>query len=155
MGCDIHYLVEGYRADTRTWEWAKWDKVKAKSYEPGADRYVSILDSLINNRNYSLFFLLADVREWKVDGDVPVPIAPNRGIPHNASPQETYLGDHGFTFLDKYDMNRIRASRAYFSACDGMAVYHVLERILGHGWFLTRCVDPEYLEYRILIGFDS
>lgn len=87
MGWDIHIAVEAFNPHTNQWELQEWDK--------------SI------SRNYSLFSVLAGVRNSRPDtltsnGYPVTPISEPRGLPKDLSLEtdmKVYLGDHSFSWV--------------------------------------------------------
>lgn len=159
MGCDIHYKVEGKRSDNHKWEWAFWDKVPNQYDE---NSHGSIVDYLLGGRrNYSFFYLLADVRGY-VEGCSP--LFKGRGWPEDSPSHVTlsewnngvikdgYIGDHSYTYLTEDDVPTINKCDALYEA-DAVAT-QIITEILD-GWFYKGGRPRRYDEYRILIGFDS
>lgn len=92
MGCDIHMYVEG-KIDcypNKEKKWINIDNWKVSCYEgvrdkiidiPAEDKNISFTcESIMDNRDYQLFSLLADVRSE--EGCYP-PIAKPRGLPQD------------------------------------------------------------------------
>lgn len=109
MGCDIHNIFE-YKTDDGTWKaiyipkskmlkadeerfaWAKED-CKDQGKPPPKGALLSY-----SGRNYNLFAILADVRNGYGFAGVSTgkgfePLAPNRGIPEDASPEAKELSE--------------------------------------------------------------
>lgn len=95
MGCDIHLMVEAKRD-------GRWVRIGRKALKlSDGDQYDREYDNVYSGRNYSLFSMLADVRNGYgfagVDtGDGYTPISPPRGVPDDASPEyKTSVEDYG------------------------------------------------------------
>ncbi len=91
MGCDIHCVTE-VRKDGK---WQMATPLKEHVYE-GEVEYRSPGNPLLDNRDYSLFAILNNVR-----GTVPKPLA-TPGLPDDISWYETemcLLGDHSFAHV--------------------------------------------------------
>lgn len=87
MGCDIHLYVEEFRNGA----WVSVDKWALDKYGSGR-MTVNYDDRLYDDRNYNLFAILADVRNWRGFAGVKTgqgfnPIAPQRGLPSDCSAQ--------------------------------------------------------------------
>lgn len=87
MGCDIHFRVEK-RVDG-VWKHAE-KMVPNKYWEPGDDEPEMEAEKLYSGRNYSLFSILANVRNGRGfagcdTGDGFKPIAMPRGLPPDVS----------------------------------------------------------------------
>ncbi len=93
MGCDIHLYIE-----------YKSKKVEFDGYK---DRWHSFGKSIKPGRNYAMFALMANVRNYYSDGKLPVLVEP-RGIPDDAAyyssgddriyiSEEKYDGEHSVT----------------------------------------------------------
>lgn len=92
MGCDIHSFVEIKHKKTGKWEKAtgfKSDSYNANSDYFGTDEYLKG-SSLLDGRNYSMFAILADVRNGYGfagcdTGDAIRPISLPKGLPDDVS----------------------------------------------------------------------
>lgn len=88
MGCDIHSAVE-IKQDG---QWKMLNKFGEDHYE-GEDPYIYVEDKEpVEDRNYRLFAMLADVRNGRgfagIDtGNALVPIHDPRGVPDDCSPE--------------------------------------------------------------------
>ena len=82
MGCDIHMYCEIKKEIDGTEKWYCADKFYLNEYY-GEDEYEPqyYVDSIYSGRNYSLFGVLADVRNY--DGNVPMDEP--RGLPDDVS----------------------------------------------------------------------
>jgi len=86
MGCDIHLHVEKYNERTRKWKDVTL-KVLNDYYSPEdgdkiEEKYSTVWVNRADGRNYALFAILADVRNYAEDLS---PIFHPRGIPNDAS----------------------------------------------------------------------
>jgi hypothetical protein len=122
MGCDIHLFVEQRNGGG----WRSADAWKQDEDEPLRKR-VDYRDALYHDRNYSLFAILADVRNGYgfagVDtGEGFVPISDPRGLPDDSSVEvkaesDSWDGDgHSHSYftvaeLLAYDWTRITRKR--------------------------------------------
>jgi hypothetical protein len=133
MGCDIHLYVEK-KDKSGKWVTAdNWDKTKDVDYER---RFYS-------SRNYSLFAILADVRNEcglaakygfsrlvpDAEDDIYIPISAPRGLPCGATPEvraaaEHWEGDgHSYSWLLlseilAYDWTQVVTRRGWLSVVE-------------------------------------
>ncbi len=110
MGTDIHLVVERYRED---FGWQRvdppkhlWDEYWLKEYERTRDPIrLDYARRWYTDRNYSLFAILADVRNGFGFAGTPIsrgfkPISAPRGIPKDFEQKDPdELGDHSFSWL--------------------------------------------------------
>ena len=127
MGCDIHFHVEARGR-------GGWERVEATSPNPYADiegEPATVRESWYRSRNYSLFAMLADVRNGhgfagSDTGDPVVPIADPRGLPSDVSPEvrseSEQIGEDGH-------------SHSHFSLAELLAVDWWGNEITHRGWF--------------------
>lgn len=114
MGCDIHSMVEVYRERYQGGGFAHRDEIaKGAPWDPGSSRWIKLEEEIFPNtyydststyepfthkmrsvplddRNYTLFSLLADVRNGRGFAGVPTydrvePLSEPRGVPDDAS----------------------------------------------------------------------
>lgn len=156
MGCDIHFYLEK-RENNRWVSVDKWTTEFDK--ELNCDyTYVKWEDRPYNGRNYTLFSILADVR----NGECIEPICDPKGFPFNASPElfnqytvkvtdDTKLErmqewvDMGLsTWVEK---GKICTSPDYHSAS-----YLTTKEILSYNWFNT-LKETFYIKLREYISF--
>jgi hypothetical protein len=92
MGCDVHWMCERIETHWKTKEekWVNCDHFKLnRDYDPEDtdDRYFSkkyeVVPVANDRRNYDLFAVLADVRNYN---GIITPISPPKGIPEDVSP---------------------------------------------------------------------
>jgi len=104
MGCDIHLYTEYYRSINNSEKWINNDLWKINPYyEPGnIDGEQELkLSPIWRGRDYNLFAILADVRNY----DDNTPISQPKGVPKDASPEylkavEQYGSDgHSHSYL--------------------------------------------------------
>lgn len=115
MGCDIHIQFE-IRLSPNGGEWI-WPLA---AVPPQVD--VDVLVPFNRERNYSLFTMLAGVRDR---GEGITPISLPRGLPDDMSStlrqairdQRVHLGDHSFTWLSDSDL--LEYGQHYFKSADG------------------------------------
>ena len=83
MGCDIHVYLERKRNINGVEKWVNIDYFKKNPYYDGVDKYETELEHVpvYSGRNYGLFSVLADVRNY---GDV-TPISEPKGVPGDMS----------------------------------------------------------------------
>lgn len=111
MGCDIHLFVE--RKENGNWVSAdEWEKVDSKrDYEDGLYYDVPWGKEFYHNRSYTLFSLLADVRNyWQLE-----PISDPKGIPNNLSP-------------------RVKAMFKYYESDGHTHSWYTLKELLDFNW---------------------
>jgi hypothetical protein len=120
MGCDIHLVVERRRRDGR------WERVlpPEEARDPCLvqnDRRRALF-SWYDGRNYALFAILADVRNY---GGYLHPISSPRGLPPNIAPEsrliedytlrvdddDVFSGDHSFSWLTLAELQAYRWTR--------------------------------------------
>ena len=136
MGCDIHAVLE-------TKVGGKWKLVGEANHTQEAAGEPAWLNmpEFYHGRNYSLFAVLADVRNGSGfggcdTGDRIEPIADPRGVPHDASPEYK-------AWVAKWD-------------CDGHShSYHTLFDLLEYDWTREK-VTRGYLDmetYAAWVGY--
>lgn len=83
MGCDIHLFTERKRSINSEEKWVNADNWKLNPYYDGQDKYEKEyqLNKAYRGRNYSLFSILADVRNYSSNK----PICEPRGLPEDVS----------------------------------------------------------------------
>lgn len=142
MGCDIHTCLE-VRKDGK---WAplarmlpnKWyDKEAAEKAQAAGEEYwetPEIVETIYDGRNYSLFAMLADVRNGRGfagsdTGDGFLPIAFPKGIPDDAHPNTIeFLNSYGvdghshtwhtLAALEKYNWDMVTKRRGIANAIE-------------------------------------
>lgn len=107
MGCDIHFYVEKKDGD----KWVSADKWTPSRWDGSLE--VKHEDSFYDDRNYILFSVLADVRNFR---DTRInPISEPRGVPDDATQEVRdavfFYGDHSHSWLlvseiEAYDWNQ-------------------------------------------------
>jgi len=112
MGCDIHVYVEVKIND----KWKHVDSLIHDKYNEGVSdlEYLSsphqVREHLFENRNYTLFGLLAGVRDNSLS-----PIAPPRGIPDDTSDtiRETWEldGDHTPHYYTLVELESVKVNK--------------------------------------------
>lgn len=144
MGCDIHTVVQR-RAGT-TWE----------VVEPPAEMMLDQYGPLWEDRNYTLFGILAGVR----DPDVP-PVAAPKGLPSGVFtndsdddlPEPYYdLGEHNFSWLTVAELDAYDWSAPHPSWPAEGPIGEVLEVERWLSW-MRSLGKPD--EVRLVFGFDS
>lgn len=82
MGCDIHMYTEAYVSVNGFQKWVNVDNFRLNKYygEPREEEYK--ISSIYDDRNYTLFAVLANVRNRSGCKFISIP----KGIPENASP---------------------------------------------------------------------
>ncbi|MBX3321184.1 MAG: hypothetical protein KF890_14985 [Nitrospira sp.] len=148
MGCDIHFRVEK-RVDG---EWKPAEQMVANQYwEPGSDEPETNPKELYDGRNYSLFAILADVRNGRGFAGCDIgngfnPIAPPRGLPPDVSKSvsedsERWGGDghsHSWFTLAEllaYDWTQTTKQRGYVNGLE------------AEEWFRMRAWDVRPKSY--------
>lgn len=146
MGTDIHLTIERFDSDLQEWEVVSPENLAPQDdWEKEQGRW-----SWYGGRNYSLFAILADVRNGTPDGSPQYgivrgyfkPIAPLRGIPKDASAE--YREDaergwgHSYTWLTlkevlDYDWSQTSTRRGYLSPME-FAELHFRDRPIPTCW---------------------
>lgn len=162
MGCDIHFFVE--RKEDGIWKSCDtWVEEDGYCYNRDSDRYYS-------DRNYHLFAILADVRNYLrcVIGDSDekfTPIAEPKGFPEDASREvASYYNDSHFAGdlhsptwytlkeLEDFDWNK-QAPKPYPEGKTyGELCSHFRESVIGEMRNLSNG-DPESV--RCVVMFDN
>lgn len=176
MGCDIHSRLEILRP--AGWNGAKadyWECVNTPLFENGwysEDRPLSswnqpMLVAPLNDRNYRLFAILADVRNGEknsVDnGDWVQPLADPKGVPFDASEEwlkevEEWGEDlHSASFftlaeLDEHDWDAIVFNRGYVTEEQYLELRNTNEEPTGYsggvgGGSIVTMTAVEYEEH--------
>lgn len=135
MGCDIHFYVER-RVDGRWVTADKWTPNKYASDDDPSEPKLAIeyKDRFYSGRSYSLFAILADVRNGRGFAGVKTgegfnPIAEPRGIPEDCCPEyraeaERWDGDgHSHSYftvaeLLAYDWTQITRRQGYVTPAE-------------------------------------
>lgn len=83
MGCDIHLYTESRRTINNEKKWINVDNWKLNPYYDGIDKYENEykLNHAYSERNYNLFAMLADVRNYSNQKVISSP----KGVPPDAS----------------------------------------------------------------------
>lgn len=103
MGCDIHTYVEIKKNVNNEEKWVSADYYKKNPYYDGVDNYEKQFNivHIFSNRDYGLFSILADVRNY---GDNS-PICDPKGLPDDCCNEikeeyEYWLGDgHSYSYF--------------------------------------------------------
>ena len=159
MGCDIHAVVQVRKE-------GKWETIDDRGPEgvTGGYRW-----RVLSNRNYAVFSILANVRNFSTA--VPWPsIANPRGLPDefgmedechtdamddDLDGEKMWMGDHSHSWvtlqeLDEYDWSHVRhyESGPPYSAEDACGDFYL--RVIP---WLRSLGNPE--DVRLVFGFDS
>jgi len=110
MGCDIHMYTEALRTIDDKKTWVNVDNWRVDPYEPGKFTHVN----LHGERNYSLFTLLAGVRDYS---EKTIPVADPKGLPDDISPEtkteaERWEGNgHTHSYLTLGEIKQYQAKK--------------------------------------------
>lgn len=146
MGCDIHSVV--LRRAANTWE----------PVEPPAD-LLERGTAPWDERNYTLFGVLADVRDHDVE-----PISWARGLPddipnllgstygeHRVAGQ--WMGDHSHSWVSARELRDYPWDAVHPTYPALGTLREILTPDRWIGWLLTLASDPD--DVRLVFGFDS
>lgn len=159
MGCDIHMMAEKKDLDTDRWEPVVEAIFKADLYFPKDE--ISLWNTPytyqpVENRNYELFSVLANVR----NGYDTKPICEPRGFPDNIHQvtawllTEHHIAEHSLSWLtlddiEAYDWklpSRYNPGQTLEESCK-----HFLESCK----VLRRIEKDDYCTVRLVFGFDN
>jgi len=142
MGCDIHLYIE-----------YKSKKTAFDGYNPG---WQSFGGSINPGRNYALFSLMANVRNYYSDGKLPV-LVERRGMPDDAGISS--LSDNRLLIYDSDEEGCVRLERAkswvesgsskFINNNDGNPIWVTNPDAHSHSWLTTsefESVLNKYLE---------
>lgn len=116
MGCDIHLYTETKRTVNDKLVWVNVDNWKINPYyEPGKDGEREYdINYMYHSRNYSLFSLLAGVRDYS---EKTIPVSPPKGLPDDISEPtkreaERWNGDgHTHSWLTLAELKAFQAAQ--------------------------------------------
>jgi hypothetical protein len=125
MGCDIHLVAEKKLKN------GKWEIIK--------DKWLTEV-----NRDYTLFSILADVRNKpKEDNGYVKPISKPRGLPED-SPTKSFVRDSNTNFEDEHMWD------SYWDPDDTHShSYHTLKQLKEHDWESEHCYEYENFKKKI------
>jgi len=156
MGCDIHLFTERKRTINNQEKWANVDNWKINPYYDGIEKQEREYElcSAYRHRNYNLFSILADVRNYRENK----PISEPKGIPNDVSEivqieKDIWEGDghsHSyFTMKELYDYYEENKSD------EDTDLKNLIEVLEGHFKDSYYDKDRDCEKYRIVFWFDN
>jgi len=156
MGCDIHLFTERKRAINSQEKWTNVDNWKINPYYDGEDKQEKEyeLNSAYRYRNYNLFSILADVRNYRENK----PISEPKGLPNDVSEIVKIENDiwesdghsHSyFTMKELYDYHEENKSD------EDTDLKNLIEVLEGHFKDSYYEKERDCEKYRIVFWFDN
>lgn len=114
MGCDIHICTEARNRDPCKSRWLNVDRYKLDEYEQEKGNRVYVPVEICDGRNYTMFAMLADVR----NSYGIIPISQPRGIPEDANEvtlerSERYgIDGHSHSYLTLKELKEYNAKKS-------------------------------------------
>lgn len=158
MGCDIHCYSEKKNKET-----GKWELIPEMIKEMDGDYTDYQTDQILGNRNYLLFSILADVRNYHLS-DYCI-ISKPKGLPEDVSNEAKEISDYWDGDGHSHSWHTLRDLLEHSAKFKNeRRLLEIFPEDLTEEWYLTQInacikqadelnIEPE--DYRIVFWFDN